>query len=201
MDGRALAWWFAQPGEESCALIRGSYLTWQNLWIFVRSVVVELRLYGRSEYGDRVDRAARRTGEPDRRYRELEVPLAELGRRPRAPLQIAVVEQPQTHRDETHGVNRHQHVLVPRRLNVLRGVGANQRDLPFMQPRQAGRVPSGLRHAVGRTGLVPETAIAGPQEYRIAGSHPHTLATLGLLEIVGKYALLRFQPRHVADRR
>src|SRR5436190_1676734 len=70
-----------------------------------------------------------------------------------------------------------------------------------MQPRQAGRVPAGLREAAGRTGLVPDAAIAGPQEYRIAGSHPHTLATLGLLEIVGKHTLPRCQPRHITGPR
>jgi hypothetical protein len=70
-----------------------------------------------------------------------------------------------------------------------------------MQPRQAGRVPAGLRETAGLTGLVPGAAIAGPREYRIAGSDPDTLATLGLLEIVGKHALPRFQPRHVADPR
>ncbi|HZM77820.1 MAG TPA: hypothetical protein VFC19_19045, partial [Candidatus Limnocylindrales bacterium] len=96
-------------------------------------------------------------------------------------------------------MNRHQHVFVPRRLNLLGGVSADQRDLPFMQPRQAGRVPAGLRETAGLTGLVPDAAMAGAQEYRIAGSHPHTLATLGLLEIVGKHTLPRFQPRHIAD--
>ena len=98
-------------------------------------------------------------------------------------------------------MNRHQHGLVPRRLDVLGGVGADQRDLPFVQPRQTGRVPAGLRDVVRHAGLVPDAAAAGPQQHRIAGPHPHTLATLGLLEIVGKHTLPRFQPRHIADPR
>jgi len=44
----------------------------------------------RSERGDRVDRAAGRTGEADRRDCGVEVPLAELGSRRRAHLQVAV---------------------------------------------------------------------------------------------------------------
>ena len=90
-------------------------------------------------------------------------------------------------------MHRHQHVGVPRRLNVLGGVRADQRDLPVVQPRQAGRVPAGLRELAGRTGLVPDAAVAGPQEYRVAGAHPDTLATLGLLEIAGEHPVTRFQ--------
>jgi hypothetical protein len=57
------------------------------------------------------------------------------------------MEQPQTHCDNAHGVNRHQDVFVPRWLNLLGGVSPDQRDLPFAQPRQTGRMPPGRREA------------------------------------------------------
>ena len=52
-----------------------------------------------------------------------------------------------------------------------------------------------------RTALVPDAAATRPQEHRVAGPHPDTLAALGLLEIVGEHTLPWFHPRHIPSPR
>src|SRR5581483_5325561 len=160
-------------------------------------------MWNMSEGGQRIRGAARRADPPQRRERKQEFPPAESVARLRERLQVAVVDEPQAHRDDPDGVNRAPDLLVAGRHRVLRGVTTDGRDTALAEPRETRRMPSGsadVRDVVA-TALPHFPPVTRAHQEDVTLVHADAVLGFAGLEIRGRHGLARLEPVLAAEPR
>src|SRR6266851_8452027 len=131
---------------------------------------------------------------------EQELPAFALRAGPREILEIAVVDEPETHGDQADDMEGVAERRVGQRRDVIVGVGADHGHSALAQPGAGGDVHRGRARFHRMHGTLRETPPVETRAHEkdVARFDADALRILRGLEVFGHHPLPRFEPLHAA---